>query len=341
MSLKSITTRRYVAIVVAAAAAVAVMLFYPRSKAGSETYRQLAGEVWTTEYHITYRGNADLQAQVDSVLRAVDASASVYNERSLVRRLNEGEDVALDSTLLRLLALSRTVHKVSGGAFDPTVMPLVNAWGFGYKHGTLPTQAAIDSILRHVGLDKVTVQGNRLVKSDPQVQLDFSSIAKGLAVDEVARMLERHGVSDYVVEIGGEVRSHGVNAQGQAWHVSVDMPSDDDSHTSALVLAVAGQSVATSGDYRRYRDDGSERVSHIIDPLTGQARESNLKSVTIVAADCMTADAWATACMAMGERRTQAMMEPRGDLGVMTIAIDSLGRYVIWSNAAFAELVVQ
>ena len=195
-------TRRYLAILVAAALGV-VALWCTRPK--PQHWHENSGVVWTTDYHISYLGTRDLGDSIQAVLQAVDRSASVYNQASLVSQFNAGKTVRADAILDTLFRSSVVVHGQSGGAFDPTVMPLVNAWGFGYKSGSLPTDAQIDSILAFVGLNKVGLADDRLVKGDPRVQLDFSSIAKGLACDEVGRMLRRNGVSQFMVEIGGEV----------------------------------------------------------------------------------------------------------------------------------------
>lgn len=334
-------TRRYLAILVAAALGV-VALWCTRPK--PQHWHENSGVVWTTDYHICYLGATDLGDSIQVVLQAVDRSASVYNQASLVSQFNAGKTVRADAILDTLFRSSVVVHGQSGGAFDPTVMPLVNAWGFGYKSGSLPTDAQIDSILAFVGLNKVGLADDRLVKGDPRVQLDFSSIAKGLACDEVGRMLRRNGVSQFMVEIGGEVACAGVNRQGLPWHVSVDLPSDQPdtvSHEAALVLALDQGGIATSGNYRKYRESGGKRISHIVDPATGRSTASNLLSVTVVASSCMLADAWATACMVLGTERTVRMMESRSDLGVMTISASDEGSLVVWSNARFADLVVQ
>ena len=334
-------TKRYLAVVIAAVIGV-VALVCTRQR--PQQWHDNAGVVWTTDYHISYLSNIDLGDSIQAVLQAVDRSASVYNQASLVSQFNAGKTVQADAILDTLFRSSVVVHGQSGGAFDPTVMPLVNAWGFGYKSGSLPTDAQIDSILAFVGLNKVGLADGRLVKSDPRVQLDFSSIAKGLACDEIGRMLQRHGVSHYMVEIGGEIACMGNNRQGQPWHVSVDMPSDQPdsvSHESALVLSINQGGVATSGNYRKYRESGGQRISHIVDPKTGRSESSTLLSVTIVAPSCMLADAWATACMVLGTERVVQLMEGRNDLGVMTISAGSEGQLVVWSNARFAQLVVQ
>ena len=331
---------RYVAIIVAAVAAVVAMcvMHHP-----SPRYFVDHGSVWTTEYHITYESDVELTDSIQAVLRRVDASASMYNDSSLLSRINRNETRTLDDILLRLYTTSQQVHSASNGSFDPTVLPLVNEWGFGRKRGITPSRERIDSVLQFVGLGKTRITAGALVKDDPRVQFDFSSIAKGLACDEVGRMLRRNGVKNFLVEIGGEVMACGVNAQGGTWHVSVDMPLDGtaaDEHQSALIVAIDSCAVATSGSYRKYREMNGQRVSHIVNPVTGESLVSNLLSVTIVATDCMTADAWATACMVMGDERVRALMEQRYDLGVMTISADPDGNFIVWSNSRFADCVV-
>ena len=334
--------RRYVAILVALAVAVTAML------CGHERKRFFTNEgvVWTTDYHITYEASRDLGDSIQLIFNNLDMSVSPYNKASLITALNENGATRTDAYIRLLLDASRTVNRESGGAFDPTVMPLVNVWGFGYKSGTLPTRVQIDSILQFVGMDKIALQGDTLVKSDPRVMLDFSSIAKGLACDEIGRMLARNGAENWLVEIGGEVMASGMNKRGTAWQVSVDMPNEEQdgkvSHESALTLALDSGAVATSGNYRKWRNEGGNKLSHIIDPHTGDSRAGTLLSATVIARDCMTADAWATACMVLGEQEVKKMMQGRNDLGVMTIAADTIsGSLVVWSNAAFAEKIVQ
>lgn len=333
-------SKKYIAIVVAAVMGVAALIWTRPSK---QLWHESTGVVWTTDYHILYLGVDDLADSIQAVLMRVDRSASVYNKSSLVAQFNAGTSHGTDAILDILYSASLDVHRATGGAFDPTVMPLVNAWGFGYKNGSLPTHAQIDSILQFVGLEKVALDDGRLVKSDPRVQLDFSSIAKGLACDEVGRMLQRNGVKNFMVEIGGEIACAGNNSKQAPWRVSVDLPSDQPdtvSHETALVLALNSGGVATSGNYRKYRESGGERISHIINPKTGRSETSDLLSVTVVATSCMMADAWATACMVMGTEAVQRMMKNRDDLGVMTISADD-GQLVVWSNARFADLVAQ
>ncbi len=316
-------------------------MFCPRER---KRFYSHEGVVWTTDYHITYEAAHDLGDSIQLILGNLDISVSPYNKASLVTALNENTTTRLDAHVKRLLEASRRVHDQSGGAFDPTVMPLVNAWGFGYKSGNMPSRASLDSILAFIGMDKVAVHGDTLVKRDPRVMLDFSSIAKGMACDEIGRMLARNGAVNWMVEIGGEVMACGVNPHHKPWHVSVDMPNSEtggeSSHESAMILQLDSAAVATSGNYRKWRGQGRDKVSHIIDPRTGDSHVGTLLSVTVIASDCMSADAWATACMVMGEDRVKTMMTGREDLGVMTISADTTtGNLIVWSNARFSSKI--
>ena len=331
-------SKRYIAILIALAIAIA-MLFCGRDR---KRFFTSEGVVWTTDYHITYEATRDLTDSIQLILSDLDKSVSPYNKASLISAINGNTASRVDAYLKRLIDASRLVNRESDGAFDPTVMPLVNAWGFGYKNGAPPTRAQLDSILQFIGMDKITLHGDTLVKSDPRVMLDFSSIAKGMACDEIGRMLVRNGAVNWLVEIGGEVMASGVNRRGLPWHVSVDMPSNEEqdgvSHESAMTLAIDSGAVATSGNYRKWRIEGGNKLSHIIDPHTGSSQAGTLLSVTIITRDCMTADAWATACMVMGEEKVKELMQGRRDLGVMTIAADTINdALVVWSNAPFAD----
>jgi len=302
-----------------------------------------SGVVWTTAYHIKYSATVDLHDSIKKVMKCVDESVSPYNEKSRIASINNNSSDDLDAYFIKLYNKALEVNSASDGLYDPTVMPLVNAWGFGYKNGSLPTSEQLDSILQFVGMSHTSIKGNKLVKDDKRVQFDFSSIAKGMACDEIASMLKRNNVSDFMIEIGGEVVAQGKNQNGDPWRVSIDKPepdSDDEvEHNSAVVIELDGMAVATSGSYRKYKESGGKKLSHIVNPKTGSSETSRLLSVSVVAPDCMTADAWATACMAMGEEKTIAMMKDNTTLGVMTISVNDDGDYVLWSNKKFADLI--
>ena len=222
-------SKSYIAVLFALAIAV-VMMFCSRDR---KRYFTNEGVVWTTDYHITYEANRDLGDSIQLIFNKLDMSVSPYNKASLISAINGNTSSLADPYLKRLIDASRIVNRESDGAFDPTVMPLVNAWGFGYKNGTLPSRAQLDSILQFIGMDKIALHGDTIVKSDPRVMLDFSSIAKGMACDEIGRMLARNGAVNWLVEIGGEVMASGHNSRGTSWHVSVDMPI---SYTGTVLL---------------------------------------------------------------------------------------------------------
>lgn len=334
-------SRKYYAVlVVLLALVIALPLMRGRKKFITNT-----GVVWTTEYHITYEARVDLNDSIQRLLTMVDNSVSPYNKQSLITAINDNKTTQVDALFALLYRKALEVNRASGGLYDPTVMPLVNAWGFGYKSGKLPSREMLDSILDFVGLEKTALNGTEIKKNDPRTQFDFSSIAKGLACDEIARMLERNGATNYMVEIGGEVVARGENNRGETWRVSVDLPVPDDAdgavHANAVVLSLDSLAVATSGSYRKFKEVNGKMVSHIVNPKTGDGETSGLLSVSIVALDCMSADAWATACMAMGLEKTQAMMEKNLSLGVMTISTDDSGNFIVWSNKRFADLIAQ
>lgn len=303
------------------------------------------GVVWTTEYHITYEAQRNMNDSIQLLLNMIDMSVSPFNKQSLITAINDNKSNQIDDFFIKLYNKAMEVNRGSKGLYDPTVMPLVNAWGFGYKNGSLPTQAQLDSIVAFVGIEKTSLVGNSIKKNDSRTQFDFSSIAKGMACDEIAQMLARNGAINYMVEIGGEVVAHGVNERGAQWHVSIDMPVADSSdgpvHSNAMILTLNNLAVATSGSYRKFKEVDGKKVSHIVNPKTGSSETSSLLSVSIVAPDCMTADAWATACMAMGVDAAKVKFENDNTLGVMTISTDEDGNFIIWSNKRFASLVEQ
>ena len=262
-----IKSDRYLVVVLT----VVVMLMM--ASCNNKHYIMNQGVVWTTEYHVKYEASADLNDSIQQLFKVIDESASAFNKQSRIAAINDNKTDEADAFFVKLYTKAAEVNHASDGLYDPTVMPLVNAWGFGYKSGAMPTQAQLDSILQFVGMEHTSLRGNKIVKDDPRVQFDFSSIAKGMACDEVAAMLERNGVENYMVEIGGEVVAQGVNHVGQPWHVSIDMPepegSDGAQHSSALLITLNGQAVATSGSYRKYKESNGKKLSHIVNPKTG------------------------------------------------------------------------
>lgn len=318
-----------------------VVLFWLKPE--KDKWFQQSGVVWNTEYNIKYWGNADLSDSILAVFRRVELSVSPFNKESLVTALNENRTDSVDELLKKVYLRSVEINRESQGAFDPTVSPLVNAWGFGYKTEQLPDAAAIDSIMQFVGIGKTRLKDGRMVKDDSRITFNFSAIAKGMGSDEVGRMLERNGVDNYLVEIGGEIVMKGKNPQGEKWHVSVDKPvvsNDTVVHESAEVIAVSGCGIATSGNYRNYKvDTEGRRYAHTISPAMGRPVQSDVLSATVVASDCMSADAYATAFMVMGSELSKKLIKKNDSLAVMLILADGSGKHKIWQNERFRKLV--
>lgn len=283
----------------------------------SKTYLSLQGKTMGTYYNITYSdaGEKNYQPQIDSLLEALNKQVSTYIPSSLISTFNQAEDSLVLSEIeqkdhfLENLSVASEIYTLSEGAFDPTVMPLVNYWGFGVEERrpvTSVDSALIDSLKMLVGFNKVILIGgenDRLVlkKTKPGVQLDFSALAKGYGVDAIGRLLESKGVKDYLVEIGGEVGARGVNKQGEKWTIGVNQPSETSQLTDFVaVLSLDNQGMATSGNYRNFYEVNGVKYSHTINPKTGFPERNTLLSATIIAQNCMYADALATACMVMG-----------------------------------------
>lgn len=302
------------------------------------SYKTCSGIVWTTQYNITYESDRMFDDSIQNIFTAVDNSLSMFNKSSLITRINNNEDVRADSMLEYLYSASVKVHNDTDGAFDPTVSPLMKAWGFVKKTGTLPDDSVIDSIREFVGIAKTELVDGYLKKQDCRTSFDFSAIAKGYACDEIGRMFMRNGIDNYLVEVGGEISLNGVNQSGKEWHISVDSPiesADSVVHESVMIVKMGAGGIATSGNYRNYKDVDGKKVVHTMNPKTGRPEISNLLSATIIAKNCMYADAYATACMVLGKERSQSILGVSRDLGVFLVYVADDGSLATWCNDAF------
>ncbi len=277
-----------------------------------QTYYKLAGYAQGTTYHITYQGAEEYSAEIDSLLRNFDLSLSTYIDNSIISRINKNDTaVILDHLFIEFFNKSKEVYKQSGGAFDITVAPLVNAYGFGFSKKSDIDSVLIDSLMQFVGMEKVKLEYSKLIKSDPRIMLDGNAIAQGQSVDYVARFLESRGVKNYLVEIGGEIRAKGLNPERKLWRVGIDKPiehSDESNRELQAVIELKDKSLATSGNYRKFYEEGGVKYSHTIDPKTGYPAKQSILSATIVADDCITADAYATTCMVLGLEKSMQLL---------------------------------
>jgi thiamine biosynthesis lipoprotein len=276
-------------------------------------YRTNSGLVFGTVYKVTYQHADDLGADIEQELRRFDGSLSTFNDTSTISRINRNETPTRTDTLfLRVLRRSMEISQQTDGAFDITVAPLVNAWGFGFKQNAFPDSTAIDSLRQLIGYNKIALTPDgRVVKQDPRIMLDCSAIAKGYAVDVIADLLARRGAANYMVDIGGEVVVRGINPTGAWWRIGINRPVDDSlavNNELQTILQVSDVGIATSGNYRNFYYRGGKKYAHTIDPHTGYPVQHSILSATVVAHDCMTADAYATAFMVMGRERSIAFL---------------------------------
>jgi len=271
------------------------------------SFTHLEGKAQGTTFSIIYRDSfeRDFSEAIDSLFRVIDHSMSLWDSTSVISRINRNEvGIEPDEHFIEVFRKSQLVSEKTKGAFDITVGPLVNAWGFRAKKNNIsPDSATIDSILLITGYQKVKIENGFVIKEKAAMQLDFNAIAQGYTVDLVAAWMSMHGVQDYLVEIGGEVRAAGKNERKTTWQIGIDKPVEKTTEERPLQITIAleNKALATSGSYRKYIQQGQRKLSHIINPVTGYPVPHQLISVSVLAADCTTADAYATAFMVMGK----------------------------------------
>lgn len=322
----------------------------------------IQGETMGTYYKVSYLGEEiiDLKTSVDSLLVALNMEVSTYIPEALISRFNHGDLPAIDAETLQgaphflaNLKLSLEIAQATGGNFNPTIMPLVNYWGFGYTEKrpvTAVDSMKVDSLMAFVGLDKIdydsvihSPSAIQLDKTSAGTQLDFSAIAKGYGVDLVASYLRRRGIYHYFVDIGGEVVAAGNKGSAdQPWRVGIAVPKEEASPTDMqIAIPLTNRAVATSGNYRNYYEVNGEKFSHTINPFTGYPERSNLLSASILAEDCATADGFATACMVLGLEAAYALVEGQAGLEGYFIYSDAEGQLQSKATKGFAVLLLE
>ncbi len=278
----------------------------------------IRGVVFGTYYSIIYYDDDGrvFQRGIDSLFRDFNSSLSFYDPNSLLSRVNRNEEDVVDDYFRVVFMRSQQISEETNGAFDVTVFPLVNNWGFGFSERAQMTAEKVDSMLEFVGFKKARLENGHIVKTDERVQLDFNAIAKGYAADLIGLFLESKGVHTYMVEIGGDLVAKGVKPDGSKWRIGLEIPAEDMTAEQQWDYLVEIQDVglATSGDYRRYQEVDGQRYSHTINPKTGYPVVHNLLSASVFAPDAMSADAYATAFMVMGLDAAIEFVESRDDL---------------------------
>ena len=300
---------------------VAVLVLFLCEDKPQTAFYANKGKVFGTYYSIQYEATSDLEDSIQAAFRAFDNSLSMFNPHSTLSAVNANRDTTTDAFFESMWTEAERVYRLSDGAFDITVAPLVNYWGFGTKDDErlkAKGDREIDSIRAFVGFDKVLLVDHHVVKTDPRMKLDGGAVAKGQACDVVANVLQRQGCENYLVEIGGEIVCRGHNSRGDKWHVGITKPTEQSAVSAQQsdlqdIIAVSDICMATSGNYRNYYYSNGEKRSHTIDPRSGHPVQHALLSATVVSSTCMRADALATACMVMGEKDALDMIDRAGD----------------------------
>jgi len=309
---------------------------------GCKKYHQNQGSVFGTYYNIQYQTFSDMQPEIDAALAAFDSSLSVYNEQSIISKINRNEEVETDAYFEHMFETAHYVSEVSDGAFDITVAPLVNIWGFGFKNKENATQEKIDSILPLVAFDSIRLENHHIIKTDPRIMLDASALAKGYACDVVAALLESKGCKNYLVDIGGEVVAKGHNTRHNPWTIGITKPIDDVSGEKQELqdaVETIDLCMATSGNYRNYYIEEGVRRSHTIDPRTGYPVHHKLLSATVIAPSCIKADALATACMVLGEYKAAVMLSQIRDAAYYFILTNEEGEMITKTSNNWEQLL--
>lgn len=307
-------------------------------------FQKEEGTIFGTIYHVTYQCDSSLQNEIMDELRAVDNSLSPFNENSIISKINRNETVKPDPLFTQVFQLSEEVSDNTNGAFDITVAPLVNAWGFGFTNSANITPAVIDSLLQFVGYKKIALKDGMIVKSDPRIILDCSAVAKGFGVDQVARLFDRKGIKNYMVEIGGEVVVKGNNPKQKEWHVGIHKPTDDSLNINQeiqTILKIKDKAMATSGNYRNFYYKDGKKYAHTINPVTGYPVQHSILSSTVLADNCATADAYATAFMVLGLDEAQKVLKEHPEIDAYFIYADKDGKNQIFMTDGLKKLIDQ
>jgi len=312
----------------------------------NSNYISFGGFVQGTTYSITYEtlDSANYKDKIEILLADFDTSLSTYNNLSLITKINNNEITNTDLYFNAVYNKSEEVYQNTNGAFDITVAPLVNAWGFGFKNKEEITNAKIDSILEFVGFDKVSLTNSEIIKTDPRVMLDVNAIAQGYSVDVVADFLENQEILNYLVEIGGEVKTKGINKKGKEWNIGIDKPIDNNNvpgQNLQAIIKLSNKSLATSGNYRKFYEKNGIKYSHTINPKTGYPVTHSLLSATVVADNCITADAYATAFMVMGLEKSIELLKELPNIEAYLIFSDENGEYKVKSTEHIKELITE
>ncbi|NDP21595.1 MAG: FAD:protein FMN transferase [Paludibacter sp.] len=303
------------------------------------------GKTQGTFYSATYLqpDGIDLQPKIEERLHEFDLSLSTYNPKSIISQINQNVDsVRTDAFFDEMYKMARSVSEKTNGAFDITVAPLVNAWGFGSGDQKRDKDPDLAKILPIIGYQKIKLENNKIIKQNPEIKLDASALAQGLSTDVIARLLEENGCTQYMVEIGGEVMCKGLNPKGEKWKIGIDKPIDDPSNGSQefqTIVSITNVAINTSGNYRQFYYRDGKKYAHEIDPRSGYPVVHNLLSATVTAPNCMQADAYATAFMILGVDSALQICKSIPDMDCYLIYVDKDGKNQVIYTDGFKKYI--
>jgi len=321
-----------------------ILLFFSIISKAQEEPIKIEGSAQGTTYHITYfdKKNRNLQPEIEKLLQDFDKSVSTYIPNSIISKINSNQkNVKADKYFIACFKKAKEVWKNTNGAFDPTVYPLVNAWGFGPGKKQKIEKEKIDSILQFVGFELIELKGKRIVKKDPRVALDFNAFAQGYSVDVVSDFLNSKGISSYIVEIGGEVYANGKKPNGDNWSIGIEKPIDNKTSQNPLkaIAKLENLAIATSGNYRRFIIEDGVKYAHHLDPKTGYPTKNNLLSASVFSKQCISSDANATGILVMGLEKAKDFLSKHPELQAYLIYSDENGNYKIYETSGIKSII--
>ena len=278
------------------------------------------------------------ESEIDSIFKEVDNSVSLWNDNSIIRKVNRNEDVVVNQIFKDNFEWARKASEFSDGAFDATIGPLVSAWGFHYKKELEMTPEMVDSIRQLVDYNKIEIIDDKVVKANPNMTLDFNAVAQGYTTDMIGKFLETKGICNYLVDVGGEIMARGTKPNGEQWTIGIEKPAEifDSERSVQIKINLKDKGIVTSGNYRKYIEKNGVRYSHSIDPKTGYPVEQNLLSVTVIADNASWADCLATICMIVGKEKASKLLEDQNGIEAYFIFVDENGTLQTeWLNRHF------
>jgi thiamine biosynthesis lipoprotein len=304
------------------------------------------GFVYGTIYSITYESpdGKDLQEEITAKLTEYNLMFSTYEKESIISKINNNEPVKLSNEFITCYNKAVEVSEITNGAFDITAGAMVNAWGFGPEEKKKMTQEKVDSLILITGYQKIKLENGQIVKEDPDIKIDMSAIAKGYTSDLIGNFLAEKGCKNYMVEIGGEVAAKGVNERGKTWTIGINKPDETDIFSNAGLQAkvkLTDHGLATSGNYRNFYVEDGKKYAHTIDPKTGYPVQHSILSSTVIANDCMTADAYATAFMVLGLEISAEIVRKVPEIEVFFIYADEQGNNQVYMSDGFGNYIVE